>query len=411
MSVAISKPHFPDEYLVDNRVYTDRETFELEQERLFLRTWNFVCHESEIENPGDYISTSVAGVPIIVSRNQRGELRAFYNTCRHRAAQVVCDERGNANTFTCFYHLWSYDLDGALIGAPEIEAYKTRYCPEGLRKEDASLVPVRVASMHRLVFVCFDEDTPGLADFLSPAFAEEMRYPFGDPRIKVEVVWKKILRANWKMAAENSRDGYHAPLLHKRMRGVSPPRPFHIYPGAHTIQHMSLDYEAGKHLGTLDGILAEDPGWADKFMAHPLPGLTRENPAKIMTLFPDLLFAVRFSTVLIMKQIPLSVDETLVEARRVFLSGDSDEIRDIRFKHWDLYWSPESGNVPEDWAAWESQQIGVKGLGSRYSIMSRGEDGDEGMRGDDNRIRAFWTDWRKYMGVHTNAPVAKNGAK
>jgi phenylpropionate dioxygenase-like ring-hydroxylating dioxygenase large terminal subunit len=268
MPIAFAKPNVPNEYLVDNRVYTDQHTFELELERIFLKTWNFVCHESEIPTQGDYIATSVAGVPIIICRNKPGELRAFYNTCRHRAAQVVRDAGGNAASFTCFYHLWSYDLDGTLIGAPEIEAYKTSYCPGGLGKEDLSLVPVRIETNARMIFVCFDQDGPSLADFLGPVLASNMHGPFGDPRVCVEVVWKKVLRANWKMAAENSRDGYHAPLLHKRLRGVSPPRPFKIYENSHTIQRMDVDYENGKRLGTLDGILAEKPEMIDAFMSH-----------------------------------------------------------------------------------------------------------------------------------------------
>ncbi len=405
MTIAIAKPSVPDEYLIDNRVYTDPRTFELERERIFFRTWNFVCHDSELPNAGDYLATSVADVPIIICRNKDGELRAFYNTCRHRAAQVVRDEGGNAASFTCFYHLWSYDLDGTLIGAPEIDAYKTSYCPGGLGKEDLSLVPVRLEVMHRLVFVCFDADVAPLAAFLPPALSEELRGPYGDPRVRIEVVWKKVLNANWKMAAENSRDGYHAPLLHKRLRGVSPPRPFKIYEHAHTIQGMGIDYENGRRLGTLDGILAEQPDMIDEFMAYPLPGLSREKSAMIVTLYPDLLSAVRYSTYLILKQTPLALDRTLVEARRVYLSDDTDRMREVRRIHWDYYWSLEAGNVPEDWEAWESQQNGVKGLGSRYSVMARGEDGDEGMRGDDNRIRAFWAKWRKDMGAASNAPI------
>ena len=95
MAVRIPKPAVPDEYLVDNRVYTDQRTFDLERERIFFRVWNFVCHESELPNPGDFITTIVAGQPIIVCRNKDGEIRAFYNTCRHRAAQVVFERSGN----------------------------------------------------------------------------------------------------------------------------------------------------------------------------------------------------------------------------------------------------------------------------------------------------------------------------
>jgi phenylpropionate dioxygenase-like ring-hydroxylating dioxygenase large terminal subunit len=122
MAVRIPKPAVPDEYLVDNRVYTDQRTFDLERERIFFRVWNFVCHESEIREPGDFITTMVAGQPIIVCRNKSGEVRAFYNTCRHRAAQVVFDKSGNKRNFTCLYHLWVYDLDGRLLNAPEADA-------------------------------------------------------------------------------------------------------------------------------------------------------------------------------------------------------------------------------------------------------------------------------------------------
>ena len=128
----IAKPALPNEFLVDNRVYTDPNVFDLERERLFLRVWNFVCHVSEVGEPGDFLTTTVAGQPIVVCRTKRGEVRAFFNTCRHRAAQVVREDSGNAAAFTCFYHLWTYDLEGNLAGMPEADTYTTSYCPGGI---------------------------------------------------------------------------------------------------------------------------------------------------------------------------------------------------------------------------------------------------------------------------------------
>src|SRR5437868_2156218 len=133
MAIRIPKPAVPPEFMVDNRVYTDAAVFVAERDRIFLRVWNFVCHESELSAPGDFITTVVAGQPIIVCRNREGELRAFYNTCRHRAAQVVFEPSGKRRAFTCLYHLWAYDLNGKLVSAPEADAYKTAACPEGLR--------------------------------------------------------------------------------------------------------------------------------------------------------------------------------------------------------------------------------------------------------------------------------------
>ncbi len=403
MALIIPKPAVPDEYLVDNRVYTDRLTFERERERIFFKVWNFVCHESELPEPGDFITTSVAGQPIIVARNRSGRIHAFYNTCRHRAAQVVLERSGNKRNFTCLYHLWVYDLDGNLVGAPEIDAYKTSYCPAGLDRNNTGLVPVRAESMHRLVFVCLDDETPSLADYLGD-IAARLEHPFSSPDLQVEVKWTKTLNANWKMQPENSRDGYHAALLHSRLRGVSKPRPFKLFPGGHALQQLSLDYDEGKKLGTLDGILLERPELAEKFMAHPLPGQSRDDPSSIITLFPDTLVATRYSTLVIERQIPVSPEETVFETRHVFMKNDTPELKELRDQHWTLYWAENSGNLPEDWDAWLAQQRGVQSVGVRYSLLARGEPATEGLRGDDNRIRDFWRQWRVCMGTISNAP-------
>jgi phenylpropionate dioxygenase-like ring-hydroxylating dioxygenase large terminal subunit len=352
---------------------------------------------------GDFITTIVAGQPIIVCRSKNGEVRAFYNTCRHRAAQVVFEKSGNKRNFTCLYHLWVYDLDGRLLNAPEADAYKTSYCPAGLDRENTGLVPVRVEAIHRLVFVCLDDESPSLAEFLGD-LAAELEHPFSSPDLRVEIKWTKTLDANWKMQPENSRDGYHAALLHARLRGVSKPRPFRLYAGGHAIQQLSLDYEEGKRLGTLDGILLERPEMAAQFMTHPLPGQTLEDPSRIITLFPDTLIATRYSTLVIERQIPVTPDKTIFETRHVFLDSDTPELRELRDHHWMLYWAENSGNLPEDWDAWLAQQRGVQSVGVRYSLLARGEPANQGLRGDDNRIRSFWKEWRGCMGTSVNAP-------
>jgi phenylpropionate dioxygenase-like ring-hydroxylating dioxygenase large terminal subunit len=289
------------------------------------------------------------------------------------------------------------------LSAPEAGAYKTSYCPEGLDRENTGLVPVRVETMHRLVFVCLDDESPSLAEFLGD-LASEFEHPFSSPDLQTEVMWTKTLDANWKMQPENSRDGYHAALLHKRLRGVSQPRPFKLFPGGHAVQHLSLDYEAGKKLGTLDGILVDRPEMAEQFMAYPLPGQTPDDPSKIITLFPDTLIALRYSTLVIERQIPISPEKTVFETRHVFLKSDTPEIKELRRQHWMLYWAQDSGNLPEDWEAWEAQQRGVQSIGARYSLLARGEPANEGLRGDDNRIRSFWKEWRGSMGTTANAP-------
>ncbi len=330
----------------------------------------------------------------------------FFNTCRHRAAQVAREERGNASVLTCFYHLWTYDLDGRLTGVPEGDAYKTHACPDGLDREATSLVPVRAEIAHGLVFVNFDEHAPSLAEFLGADFAAELEHPLGSPDIRVRRDWAKVLKANWKMEPENSRDGYHATLLHKRLRGLSPPKPFRIYPNGHAVQHLGLDYEAALRAGTLDGILAEQPELVTPVHAKSFAGVTLDDPSRIITIFPDILIAIRYSTLLIVKQIPLSAEETWFETRYVHLAADSQEQIELRREHWRMYWAEDGGNLPEDWEAWEAQQIGAHSRGVRFSLLARGEEATEGMRGDDNRVRSFWAQWRSYLGVSENAPLS-----
>lgn len=405
MAVRIPKPSLPPDYYVDNRVYTDAACHDQEMERIFLRVWNFFCYDSELAQPGDFLTARVAGQPVLVCRNDDGELRAFYNTCRHRAAEVVSERYGNAKAFTCLYHLWSYDLDGKLLDVPGEEAYQTSYNAGGLDRDSFGLVPIRVEIMHRLVFVCFDADAPPLADFLGSA-ADVLRHPFADPDLEMWSVREQPMAANWKMQPENSRDGYHAPLLHTRLRHVSPPKPYRILENGHAVQFLDLDYEEGLRHSTVDSDLLEQPELTRAYMAHPLPGIERDAPAYVITLFPDTLILVRYSTLLIERQIPVDADNTLIEFRAGGVKGDSDEVARIRQSHWDLYWSHERGNLPEDWVAYEAQQRGVRSIGARYSLLARGEPADEGLRGDDNRIRAFWHEWRRLMRVAENAPSA-----
>src|SRR5262249_4457465 len=99
-------------------IYSQPEVFDLERERLFTRTWQFLAHESEIPEPGDYVVRRVLGDSFIVVRDERGRLRALLNMCRHRGMQVGRAELGNASPFRCPYHAWTYRNTGELVGVP-----------------------------------------------------------------------------------------------------------------------------------------------------------------------------------------------------------------------------------------------------------------------------------------------------
>src|SRR5271154_5220144 len=162
-----------------SRFYTDPQIFELEKERIFRRTWQWVgtlsqpCGEvngvkKTIADREAYFTAEVAGEPVVVVRDKEGVLRAFSNVCRHRAGPVA-QGAGCRNVFQCGYHGWTYSLDGRLIGTPEVD---------GMAFFDRSrfgMVPLRLATWEQCLFVNFDASAPALSDFLGniPELARE----------------------------------------------------------------------------------------------------------------------------------------------------------------------------------------------------------------------------------------------
>ncbi|HEY7062862.1 MAG TPA: aromatic ring-hydroxylating dioxygenase subunit alpha [Chloroflexota bacterium] len=371
-------------HFVDNRLYTDPRAFDLERERIFERVWVFYCHESEVALPGQYLARDVAGSPVVVVRNAHGELRAFYNTCRHRGAMVADQQCGRAATLRCRYHWWTYSLDGDLLSVPGPEAYE----PSAWRKEDYGLVPVRVGSVYGLVFVCLDPESPALEDFLGPDVIAVLGKALGGGAMEVFHQRALPVKANWKGWAENARDGYHVPFVHPFFLKASPPEAYHLLPNGHAVQYLGMK---------LDEL---EPDYAAKLLACPLPGVA-PGEGFILMIFPDTGITLRSNMVSIESQIPVTVEESVLESRVLGLRGDTDAVRALRRLSWEAWINGPLST--EDHPIFELQQRGLHGKGVRHSFIGRGVDATTGTRGDDNRLRQFWAAWRQYMGVERNA--------
>ncbi len=193
--------------------YVDERIAELERQNVFGGTWQVVARADQLARPGAYITADLAGEPLVIVRSSDGQLRAFYNVCRHHAAAVVTEEQGTATIFRCPYHGWSYGLDGSLKGAPEFEGV----C--GFDRARNGLVPVRVDTWEQFVFVNLDPKAASLADFLGGMVRRIA--PLGLSSLRFFERRTYRLKCNWKVFVDNYLDGgYHVPHLHKGLNSV-----------------------------------------------------------------------------------------------------------------------------------------------------------------------------------------------
>jgi 3-phenylpropionate/trans-cinnamate dioxygenase alpha subunit len=196
---------------VDRSIYSDEAIYQLELERIFARAWNFMCHESQIQKAGDFFLSYIGEESVIATRDKKGDLQVLLNSCRHRGNAVCRAEEGNARSFLCTYHGWTYGLDGQLIGVP---GYKDFY-HEQLDKSQWGLVKAKVASYRGFVFATMDHEAPDLEEYLGDVgrMAIDIMAEKGD-LVAVGGVQKNIIGCNWKLAVDNLFDFYHAQISH-----------------------------------------------------------------------------------------------------------------------------------------------------------------------------------------------------
>lgn len=194
--------------------YFDPELAKLEHSAVFAATWQVVGRSDQAREKGNFLTADIAGEPIVVVRGEDGQLRAFYNVCRHHAAAVVTESQGCAKQFRCPYHGWTYGIDGALKGMVEFEGV----CDFDRAKN--GLVPIRVDTWENSVFVNLDQHAAPLKNFLGavPALVAPLQLTkklhYFDRRVYT-------LHCNWKVYVDNYLDGgYHVPHAHKSLSSV-----------------------------------------------------------------------------------------------------------------------------------------------------------------------------------------------
>lgn len=284
----------PDEGSIPAFVIADPKIYDLEHKKVFMKTWIFIGHETEISNKNDYMLRDLAGYSIIVSRNADMSIRAFYNMCTHRGMKLCRADKGNKSAFVCPYHGFNFKNNGDLIGVP---LQKSIYGEE-LDKSTMGLTEVRIESYKGLLFGTWNEEAEPLDDFLGD-FKWYLDILVGRAEMEVIGVPQRfVIHSNWKIGADNFvGDSYHTMVTHGSIAKLG------MVPSA-TYSKMGYqihsDHGHGLNLGTPNPDFAFPEELIDEYKAN----LTEEQFEVLSTLknmigniFPHLSFLISHTKV------------------------------------------------------------------------------------------------------------------
>jgi len=399
-------------FRVHRQAFTEPDILTLEQRRVFETTWIYAGHTSEIPQPGDFRARHVAGRPVILVRGTDGAVRVLLNTCTHRGAQVCREASGNANTFQCFYHAWTFNNQGDLIGVPGDDAYS-----EAFDRRTLGLgTPPRVEDYRGFVFISFNAAIEPLVDYLAGA-REYLDLVCDQSEAGMEVVTGTqaySMRANWKLLVENSMDGYHARTTHQRYFD------YLVESGVDVSRIRKRRGGRGKALGNGHAVIQSEPiwgrpiaRWSPEFgeaKRAELEQMQRDYEARFgvewayritqtsrnLLIFPNLIIN-DIMAITIRTFFPVSPAYLEINAWALAPSDESPQNRALRLDHFLTFLGPGGYATPDDVEALESCQLGYLNREIEWNDLSRGMKRAEPEVTDELQMRAFWRQWHTLM--------------
>jgi choline monooxygenase len=347
---------------LDSRYYTDPRVADLEQRRIFDRTWQLVGHVTDLPNPGSRIVGSVGRKEVVVVRTEDGGIRAHLNTCRHRGTRLV-SEPGEGKALRCPYHGWTYHLDGKLVGAPE---NRTIPC---LDKSKLSLFGARAEVFCGLIFVNLDMAAEPLAPQLAGVRPLLERYlggtmeTFGKARVHVNNP-DDAQQSNWKVAVDNYLEGYHVPVAHPGLMRL--------------LDYKRYSVDTADLYAVYDAPLRDkaSDNWAERFyqrVVRPMPGLLDEDRRvfRYIAIYPNTMIDLYPDHVLIWKMNPRGVDR--VDVPGAYLRRANCDTRTRIAQQLNFYISAITTREDEDLV--QRMQIGMGNIDFQPGPLSMRERG------------------------------------
>jgi len=346
MNAAQLEPTLPSSW------YRSTEVFRAEKERIFCREWIGVCREEELPDPGDHRVLEVLGESILLVRNREGQLRAFYNVCRHRGSRLCRSPAEQealrvalpggitaGRLIVCPYHQWSYDFNGALVAAPHLSA------DAGFKKQDFHLYPVGADTWGGFVFLHLTPaEAKPLAAQLDGIPDRLQRYPLHDLRIGATIRYE--IAANWKILCENYNECYHCSGVHPELGAIVPS--FREAGGANLDWSRGIPHRQGAYTFTHSGTTVR----------RAFPGLDADEQVrhKGELVYPNLFLSVACDHVAAFILQPRGAERTDITCHFLFETHEMakpgfDPSDAVDF--WDLV-------NRQDWAVCEGVQNGIR---------------------------------------------------
>jgi Rieske 2Fe-2S family protein len=339
---------------LEARWYVSAEVFARERERLFAGGWSYAGRAERIAAPGDYLLVDVAGESIIITRDTHGEIRAFFNVCRHRGTRLCTAAAGRfGGSIQCPYHAWTYGLDGALIAARNMQDVP------GFARGDYPLVPARAAIYGGFVFVSLAPDAEPFGVTYADLLTRFGAWNLAELRIARSIDYE--LACNWKLIFQNYSECYHCPLVHPQLDKLSPS------------ESGRNDLSDGPILGgysemRADGMSLTMTGRSTRPPVGSVGGADL-NRSYYYTIFPSLLLSLHADYVMVHSVRPVAPDRTAIACEwlfdpRTMAAPDFDPSDVVDF--WDL-------TNRQDWHVNELTQAGIESRAYRTGPYANAE--------------------------------------
>ena len=336
------------------KYYTSEEIFAQECDRIFTNRWLCVGREEQIPNQGDYFLQEIAGESLIVVRDSKLKIHAFYNLCRHRGTQLCTEEKGHfSGTINCPYHAWSYGLDGQLIVAPLMNEL-TDFC-----QDNYPLHQVNVITWEGFIFLNLSQSPEPFTSIFAPLNRKFQQWRL--PQLRVADRMEHNVKGNWKKIFLNYCECYHCPIIHPNLAKLSPYRSGEndLISGAFLGGFMRLN-QSGTSLtmsGNRCGVVLGELSGEDL------------NRVYYYSVLPDLLLSLFPDDVMVHRLLPQSPSQTQVVCEWLF-SPESFEQTDFNPDDAVRFWDRVN---QQDWQVCELMQAGVSSRAYTPGLYSSAE--------------------------------------